>query len=201
MALNDYMDGSFVNINSVPGRISGFVEALDKFLEDYEGILSEPKDSRRFAAYKLMENAADLIRNADGYLKLRNTPWGEPQTVVHLGLGTYMIETEGHGGLYISNQLLHLIPKEVQEGFFLYESDGPNWAEEDDDLTIAMAFISHKLDKDIMRAEFVPRSQRHWVKNAQEKCATYSNMVTLKHLNELEETLIEAVADALLQSD
>ena len=60
------------------------------------------------------------------------TPWGPAQHVKDYGQGILEVETAGHGGIYVPNELLHLIPaKERRFAAAWSHGWGENWFEED----------------------------------------------------------------------
>ena len=69
-------------------------------------------------------NTVDLMMNCV------TTPWGEAQTVRVMENGCFVVSTAGHGGIYVPNELLNMIPKE-ERLFAKQYSGSENWYEED----------------------------------------------------------------------
>ena len=70
---------------------------------------------------------------------LKNTPWGQSDYVKEIAPGIYDVSTPGHGGIYVSDEQLHRIPKEEQalaKGW----SGSSNWYEED---CCALSVLKH----------------------------------------------------------
>ena len=88
------------------------------------------------------------------------SPWGPVENCDYLGAGVYVVDTAGHGGLYVPQEILALIPPTVRETA-LSEPGWPleGWAEEDCSLPIAMAFIYPHLDPQRVRHTF-PAQER-----------------------------------------
>ena len=66
-----------------------------------------------------------------------STPWGVPTSADHVGDDIWLISTPGHGGLYIGRGSQSALPAAVGRSFL----DGPNWAEEDCEMVIAVALL------------------------------------------------------------
>lgn len=66
-----------------------------------------------------------------------HTPWGSAQTVVELGDGIWMMTTASHGGIHVRGAAMKAIPTSVRETFI----NGPEWAEEDCEASIAIAIL------------------------------------------------------------
>lgn len=58
------------------------------------------------------------------------TPWGHSQHVYPKGDGVLVVDTAGHGGVFVPDELLHLIPEDEQ-AYAARWSHSRNWYEED----------------------------------------------------------------------
>ena len=99
------------------------------------------------------------------------TPWGPAQQSTDLGCGVLSIITASHGGLYIPKEAAKLIPKRVRDSFGEAGSgtnDGGIWAEEDCEMTIAIAFLFDHLDQHALVLEWNEgvTSKEHWTSRA-----------------------------------
>ncbi len=70
--------------------------------------------------------AASQKRKKDGI----ETPWGRSQSVRQLAQGILRVDTAGHGGYFVADELLHLIPKAHRQWAARW-SGSENWYEED----------------------------------------------------------------------
>ena len=156
-----------------PGISNDDLEALERILTTAvrmeAGLANAEADLR---AVRIHLDARRLVRNldpdqtADKGDNMRTlsegspTPWGPVQTYDYLGSGVYVVDTAGHGGLYLPPELVANIPPVVRDTA-LTEPGWPNegWAEEDCRLPVAMAFIYPHLDKDRVRYTF-PAQER-----------------------------------------
>ena len=82
------------------------------------------------------------------------TPWGPVQTHDHLGAGVHVVDTPGHGGLYVPPAILNTVPPKVRDIVLTEQGWGRGWAEEDCNLPIAMAFVYPHLDAERVRRTF-----------------------------------------------
>ncbi len=60
----------------------------------------------------------------------RNTPWGYADQSAHIGDGVYRVDTPGHGGYFVPDDMLHRIHVE-QQAWAERWSQSRNWYEED----------------------------------------------------------------------
>jgi hypothetical protein len=70
-------------------------------------------------------------------MKQMMTPWGKSQTVKECGRGILLVETAGHGGYFVPNELLKRIPL-VEREYAKAWSGSENWYEEDCAAAIVM---------------------------------------------------------------
>ena len=73
-----------------------------------------------------------------------DTPWGPAQNAQAIGAGVWIIDTAGHGGLYIEGPAYESLPKGVAATFM----NGGHWAEEDCEMAIALSVLRPQLDDD-----------------------------------------------------
>jgi hypothetical protein len=60
------------------------------------------------------------------------TPWGPAQFTRNFGNGVFMVETAGHGGIYVPPELIHKIPQKERDFAAAWSHGwGENWFEED----------------------------------------------------------------------
>ena len=76
-----------------------------------------------------------------------DTPWGKAEAVTQLGFGVHRVTTTSHGGIAMDDPAKEHVPDTVRATF----THGPNWAEEDFETPIALAFL--------LAAGAVPASQ------------------------------------------
>ena len=77
--------------------------------------------------------------------------WGNLQNVEQVGDGLFIVEGEGHGGLYMDNEAWLDLPEPVRQSF-IYTPD--NWAEEDIEAPIALTLLPDRLDHEGMAAHY-----------------------------------------------
>ena len=65
------------------------------------------------------------------------TPWGPAQDCEEIGARAWIVETASHGGVRMVGKAANAIPAAVGRTFI----NGPEWAEEDCELPIALAFL------------------------------------------------------------
>ena len=65
------------------------------------------------------------------------SPWGTIDHVTRLGPEVEVVETASHGGLHFQGKAINAVPAQVRATFI----KGPTWAEEDLELSIALAFL------------------------------------------------------------
>ena len=87
------------------------------------------------------------------------TPWGPVQTYDGLGAGVYVVDGEGHGGLYVPAKILKTIPPAVRQTVLKEYGWPEGWAEEDCHLPIAMAFVYPHLDPNRVERTFPAQSR------------------------------------------
>ena len=100
-----------------------------------------------------------------------DTPWGLAQQVADLGGGVLSISTASHGGLFIPKTAAKPIPKRVSDTFCEADrktKDASVWAEEDCEMTIAIALLFDHLDSHALASEFSERaaSKEFWTSRA-----------------------------------
>ena len=83
-----------------------------------------------------------------------STPWGPADTVYNLGGGIFIVDTPGHGGLYVPDNVKKDIPPKVVNAVFNEAGWNDNWAEEDCNLPIAIAFVFHHLDPNALATAY-----------------------------------------------
>ena len=66
------------------------------------------------------------------------TPWGTAETVTQLADEVWIVETPNHGGLRLDGRARTALPGYVRHTFI----NGGAWAEEDLEMTIALAFLA-----------------------------------------------------------
>lgn len=72
------------------------------------------------------------------------SPWGAVQLRADSSSypGVYQVETAGHGGIFVPNKYLSMIPVDVQKVMGAQWSGSVNWYEEDDGATAPLAYLS-----------------------------------------------------------
>ena len=106
------------------------------------------------------------------------TPWGEAHSVMHLGAGVHMTQTESHGGLFIPSRILKEMPQAVKDCLHQVRTTGQyagNWAEEDCDLAVVMPFIFSRLNPELLERCFGQEAREilWWTGHAERICRTY----------------------------
>ena len=110
------------------------------------------------------------------------TPWGPTQDVSHLGSGVLIIETAGHGGLFVPHGARTSMPAEVVDIVLNEPGWDSQWAEEDCHLPIAMAFIYPNLDPRAVTKTFPAEArsgldpQTFWVQAAIKTAENYDSL-------------------------
>ena len=110
------------------------------------------------------------------------TPWGPAQHLSHLGSGVHLIDTAGHGGLFVPHGTRTSMPAEVVDIVLNEPGWASQWAEEDCHLPIAMAFIYPNLDPHTVTATFpaVARSgldpHTFWIQTAIRTAGHYDSL-------------------------
>lgn len=71
------------------------------------------------------------------------SPWGSVQMRADSSLypGLFQVSTAGHGGMYVPDKYLHLIPVDVQQTMGERWSGSVNWYEEDDAMIAPLAYL------------------------------------------------------------
>ena len=79
-----------------------------------------------------------------------STPWGAADSVTKLGPHVYSVGTPSHGGLFLGTQAVKALPQLVVDTFI----NGPSWAEEDLEATIAIVILdaAGHIDRNLLSA-------------------------------------------------
>ena len=97
-----------------------------------------------------MQRKTAMSSDNSPQLPPKNTPWGEWDHADHLGNGIYCITTPSHGGLYIPPSMQRHVPDPVR----ICLMDGPQWAEEDIEMTLVLSVLIAYLEPYQLRQQF-----------------------------------------------
>lgn len=142
---------------------------------------ADATDKRNEADAMLYENHEPPPRDETPEPIIREgcvTPWGEAHSVMHLGSGVHMTQTESHGGLFIPSRILKEMPQAVKDCMHQVRTTGQyvsNWAEEDCDLAVVMPFIFGHLNPELLGRCFGQDAKeiQWWNGHAERICRTY----------------------------
>ena len=70
------------------------------------------------------------------------TPWGSADQVSAIGIGILSVQTPGHGGIFVPDELLTLMPAALRNSN-QYSGTGSNWFEEDVEWALVCAAFPH----------------------------------------------------------
>ena len=113
-----------------------------------------------------------------------NTPWGDADNVTDMGNGILSVSTPSHGGLMVPKDMAKHIPQAVRSSFMNKDKKAV-WAEEDCEMTIAIAFLFDHLDPWKLEMEFSEKQthQAFWTARAREIAERFPDYkAALKHL-------------------
>ena len=110
----------------------------------------------------MAEEAADIYALREGMeppdpVELGWTPWGQAEHTDHLGNGILYLQTPGHGGLFVPDEVWNQdLPEAVRRSTHMARNTphAANWAEEDLDLPLILPFIHRRLNGARLQAVF-----------------------------------------------